>query len=269
MKCDLHIHSKYSDGIFSPEQLVKTAKAKGLDCIAITDHDTFDGVLQAKRKADELGVEYVIGAEFSSVAHTEVHILGYNLDINAAGFDGEMKKIADLRNVRNEAIVEKLKNRGIIIDLDKLRAQGSVGRAVIAREMVAQGVCKDVPEAFSKYLAAGQCCYADTQRLKPAEAIQFILRFGGIPVLAHPKQLHIDFSDFEKFLKPLVLAGLGGIEAQYFTHNNAERNFYTKTAKKYKLIVTGGSDFHDYVHGVTLGTQSFSPNSYTRKVLGI
>lgn len=269
MKCDLHIHSKFSDGIFTPEQLAVTAKDRGLDCIAITDHDTFDGVLQGKKKAREIGLGYVVGAEFSSVGHTEIHILGYNLDIEAPNFAVEMKKISDLRNQRNEAIVEKLNKHGINVDLDKLRAQGSVGRAVIAREMVKLGHCQDVSDAFARYLGVGQCCYANTERLKPIEVIQFILRFGGIPVLAHPKQLKLDFSEFEKFLKPLVLSGLGGIEAQYFTHNNAERNFYTKTAKKYKLIVTGGSDFHDYVHGVNLGTKSFSPNSYTRKILGI
>lgn len=269
MKCDLHIHSRFSDGIFAPEKLAEMAKEKGLGCIAITDHDSFEGVLQGKKRADELGLEYVIGAEFSSVANTEVHILGYNLNITAEGFADEMAQIANMRNVRNEAIVEKLKQHGIVIDLDKLRARGTVGRAVIAREMVEQGHCKDVPDAFARYLSAGQCCYANTRRLTPTEAIRFILRYGGIPVLAHPKQLRIDFSDFDAFVKPLVLAGLGGIEAQYFTHNNAERNFYSRVAKKYKLISTGGSDFHDYVHGVMLGTKSFSPNSYTRKILGI
>lgn len=269
MKCDLHIHSKCSDGIFSPEKLAEMAKNKGLQCIAITDHDSFDGVLQGKKRAEELGLEYVIGAEFSSVANTEVHILGYNINLSAAGFAEDMDKIADMRNARNEAIAEKLKQHGIVIDLNKLRAQGTVGRAVIAREMVSQGHCKDVSDAFARYLGAGQCCYVNTRRLTPVEAIRFILKYGGIPVLAHPKQLHIDFCDFDDFVKPLVSAGLGGIEAQYFTHNNAERNFYSKTAKKYKLISTGGSDFHDYVHGVMLGTKSFSPNSYTRKVLGI
>ena len=88
-------------------------------------------------------------------------------------------------------------------------------------------------------------------------------------MLAHPKQLRLNPVEFEKFLKPLVLSGLGGIEANYFTHNSTERKFYTKMAKKYKLIVTGGSDFHDYTHGVELGAKSFSPTAYTRIILGI
>ena len=271
MKCDLHIHSNCSDGIFAPEDIVDMAKARGLDCIAITDHDTFDGVARAGQRASEVGLKYVVGAEISSVADgMDVHMLAYNVDINDPDFCDIMAQIADLRNQRNIAIVEKLREHGMPIDLDALRQKvTSVGRAVIAREMVRLGYCKDVADAFENYIGAGKCCYVQTRRLTPTEAIRFTLRFGGIPVLAHPKQLRMDEKEFEKFLQPLVRAGLTGIEANYFTHNKSERNFYNKMAKKYKLVSTGGSDFHDYVHGVELGVKSFSPNGYTRKILGI
>lgn len=269
MKCDLHIHSTFSDGIFSPQKLIDMAKLKKLDCIAITDHDTFAGVRQASEYAKQVGIGYVVGAELSCMSSREVHILAYNVNIDADGFDEELAKIANLRHERNKLLVQKLAEHGIEIDLASLSGGGTVGRGVIAREMVQRGYCKDVPEVFDKYLGVDKCCYVRSERLSPVDGIRFILRFGGIPVLAHPKQLKLDFSEFEKFLRPLVSAGLGGIEAQYFTHNNDERKFYTKMAKKYKLIVTGGSDFHDYTHGVVLGTQSFSPSSYTRKILGI
>ncbi len=269
MKCDLHIHSNCSDGIFPPEKLVEMAYARGLDCIAVTDHDTFDGVLRAKTRAKELGMKYLVGAELSSVGTCEAHILAYNVDVDSDEFQQELSAIVDMRNNRNDAIVQKLAEHGININLDSLKKEGTVGRAVIAREMVRQGVCRDVPEAFDKYLGNDKCCYVSTKRLTPVQAVQFILRYGGIPVLAHPKQLRLSEAEFEKFLKPLVLSGLGGIEAQYFTHNMSERSFYGKMAKKYKLIVTGGSDFHDYTHGVELGTKSFSPNGYTRTILGI
>lgn len=269
MKCDLHMHSNMSDGIFSPEDLIDMAKSRGLDCISITDHDTFANVERAKSHAKEVGLKYVVGAEISTVDGMEVHMLVYNVDTKAPGFAETIEQIADFRNARNIAIVAKLKEHGINIDLDTLRQNGSVGRAVIAREIVRQGVCKDVEEVFEKYLGTGKCCFVQTKRLTPIEAIHFALRFGGIAVLAHPKQLHLSSSEFEKFLRPLVKAGLGGIEANYFTHNNFERIYYNRLAKKYKLIATGGSDFHDYVHGVELGTKSFSPNSYTRKILGI
>ena len=271
MKCDLHIHTNCSDGIFNPEDIVEMAKQRGLDCIAITDHDTFIGVERAKCRADEIGLKYVVGAEISSVVNgLDVHMLAYNVDIYNPEFKDVMDRIADLRNQRNIAIVSKLHEQGIDIDLDALKHKvDSVGRAVIAREMVRLGYCKDVADAFERYIGAGKCCFVQTRRLTPVEAIRFTLHFGGLPVLAHPKQLHMSEKEFEHFLQPLVKAGLAGIEANYFTHNNAERNFYNKMAKKYKLISTGGSDFHDYVHGVELGAKSFSPNGYTRKILGI
>lgn len=144
-----------------------------------------------------------------------------------------------------------------------------MGRGEIAREMVKRGYCESTAGAFEKYLGPNKPCYVQTKRLTPVEAIGFALRFGGVPVLAHPKLLHMGVFEFEKFLHPLVLAGLGGIEAQYFAHNTIERRFFGRMAKKYHLIVTGGSDFHDYTHGLPLGLQSFSPNAFTEKVLGI
>lgn len=272
MKCDLHIHSNCSDGIFTPTKLVEMASERGMDCMAITDHDTVCGVAEGQAKARELGLKYLIGAELSSVHEgRDVHILVFNLDVNAQGFARDIAEIADLRNRRNVAMVAKLAEHGINVDLDMLKEQcPTVGRAVIAREIVRQGVCNDVPEVFDKYIGADKCCYVQTRRLTPIEAIQFGLRYGGLPVLAHPKQLRFTSNvQFESFLQSLVKAGLAGIEAQYFTHNNVERNYYNRMAKKYKLISTGGSDFHDYTHGVELGTQSFSPNAYTRKILGI
>lgn len=269
MKCDLHIHSNCSDGIFSPEKIVELAKLKGLDCISLTDHDTFEGVLRAKKRAEELNVKLLIGAELSSVGVAETHILAYNVDISLPECQCDMQKIADMRDKRNAAIIDKLAERGINVNLDELKKAGTVGRAVIAREMVSLGACRSVQEAFDKYLGIGQCCYVQTRRLTPTEAIRFTLKYGGIPVLAHPKQLRLTQSDFEQYLKTLVLSGLGGIEAQYFTHNMSERNYYGRLAKKYKLVVTGGSDYHDHTHGVELGSKSFSPNGYTRTILGI
>ena len=272
MKCDLHIHSNCSDGIFTPTKLVEMASERGMDCIAITDHDTVAGVAEGQARAKELGLKYLVGAEISSVQDgRDVHMLVYNMDVNAHGFARDIAEIADMRNKRNVAMIAKLAEHGIMIDLDKLKEQFvTVGRAVIAREIVRQGVCRDVPEVFDKYLGVDKCCFVQTRRLTPIEAIQFGLRYGGMPVLAHPKQLRFTSNDqFEQFVKPLVNAGLAGIESQYFTHNKVERNYYGKIAKKYKLISTGGSDFHDYTHGVELGTQSFSPSGYTRKILGI
>ena len=270
MKCDLHIHSNLSDGIFPPETIVDMAKERGLDCISITDHDTFAHVERAKSRAKEVGLKYLVGAEITSVQDgTDIHMLVYNVDTTSDEFKETVEQIANLRHQRNVAIVGKLHEHGIDIDLDALRQHGSVGRAVIAREMVRLGYCKDEAEAFENYIGTDKCCFVQTRRMSPIDVIHFALRFGGIPVLAHPKQLRMSEKEFEEFLKPLVQAGLSGIEANYFTHNISERKFYSKMAKKYKLVATGGSDFHNYVHGVELGTKSFSPNTFTRTVLGI
>ncbi len=270
MKCDFHIHTNISDGIFPPSQIVEMAKEKGLEVISVTDHDTVDGVRQAQKRAEEVGIKCITGVEISTVANCkEVHILAYNMDIDNPAFAEEMKKISDFRLQRNKLMQQKFDENGIKLDILSLKKGGSIGRGEIAREMVKLGIVKSVPEAFEKYLGTDKLCYVRTRRLTPVEAIQFALRYGGIPVLAHPKNLRMSYEEFERFLCPLKLAGLGGIEAQYFSHNISERKFFGKMAKKYKLIVTGGSDFHDYTHGVMLGKQSFSPNGYTRTILGI
>lgn len=270
MKCDLHIHTNASDGIFSPQQIVQMAKQGGLDCIAITDHDTLLGVQPAQEEAKKLGIRCLTGVEISTITNgKDVHVLAYNLDVSAFGFQEEMQTIAGFRTLRNQKMQQKLLENGIDIDIASLKSAGSVGRGEIAREMVRRGYCKDTPEAFEKYLDVGKPCYVQTRRLTTVEAIQFALRFGGIPVLAHPKKLRMSPKQFEQFLHTLVLAGLGGIEAKYFSHNNSERKFFGKMAKKYNLAITGGSDFHDYTHGVLLGKKSFVPNAFTETVLGL
>ena len=270
MKCDLHIHSNMSDGIFSPERLVDLAVERGLDCISVTDHDGFDGTRRARAHALQTGLRYVVGAELSTLAEdVDVHILAYNVDVDDPDLAVAMQTVSRLRDDRNRLMADKLQQHGFPIDLDALAAHGFVGRPVIAREMVRLGYCKDVAEAFDKYIGADKCCYVQSERLSPEEAIRLTLRFGGLPVLAHPKQLRMDKPRFERFLRKLVSVGLAGIEANYFTHNTYERNYYDRLAKKYSLISTGGSDFHDYVHGVEIGTKSFSPNAYTCRILGI
>ena len=145
----------------------------------------------------------------------------------------------------------------------------SIGRADIAKEMVAKGYCKDVPEAFENYIGNGKKCYVQVKRMSTIEAVEFIAKHKGISVLAHPKNLHLTHDTFEKFLQSLVKAGLNGIEADYFTHTTAERKFYNQMAKKYNLIVTGGSDFHSNTYGVAIGKKYFLPNANTKRILGL
>lgn len=272
MKCDLHLHSNCSDGQCSPEKLVRMAKEKGLKCISVTDHDTVDGVKRAMAEGRRRKVKVLCGVELSTVYNdTEVHILAYNIDLNADGLGERLSEIRNLRNERNKALVEKLRAHGLNISLENIvkDANKSIGRPDIAQELVRCGYCFSVKEAFDKYIGKGQCCYVQTRRLTPKEAILLATSYGGSAVLAHPRCLGMDEREFENFLQELVNCGLGGIEAEYFAHTTPERNYYKSMAKKYNLFVTGGSDFHDAQHGLPMGAVNYVPNATTRKVLKI
>lgn len=271
MKCDLHLHTTCSDGSFTPEEIVALAKEKGIDVIAVTDHDTTKGVELAQREGQKLGVKVIGGIEVSTLSGSkEVHVLGFNLDTSTPQFAQDVNRLSQMRNNRNKQLVAKLKKHGIEINLDEIKTQGkTIGRADIAKEMVAKGYCKDIPEAFENYIGNGKKCYVQVKRMSTVEAVEFIARHKGVSVLAHPKNLHMTHETFEKFLQSLVKAGLNGIEADYFTHTTAERKFYNQMAKKYNLFVTGGSDFHSTTYGVAIGKKSFSPNSLTKRNLGL
>ena len=270
MKCDLHIHTHCSDGSRSPEQVVDMAVESGLDCIAVTDHDNVSGVERAIGHAQGR-IQVLAGAEISSYGTCDVHILAYNIDFHNEQCREELRHIASMRENRNVLLAEKLKEHGMEISLDSIKArkQSVVGRADIAQEMVRLGYCNSVSEAFDKYIGNGKCCFVRAKRLTPLEAIKFALRYGGIPVLAHPKNLHIPFKRFNEFLLPLVKGGLAGIEGKYFTHTVTQRRFYMRIAKKYNLVLTAGSDYHDGDHGVMLGTKHFVPDAHTAEILGI
>jgi predicted metal-dependent phosphoesterase TrpH len=274
MKCDLHIHTNCSDGKFSPEDVVGLAKNAKLNCIAITDHDTTGGILRAQAAAAALDtpLQVLSGVEISTVeSGKEIHILAYNMDMTSPEFAIEMDKIAAMRDNRNKALVEKLATAGILIDLDALTAakNGSIGRPDIAAEMVKQGYCEGITQAFDQYIGKGKPYYVQTKRLTPTEAIAFIKKYGGISVLAHPRNLHFSYSRFDAYIKTLISVGLDGIEAEYFSHTKSERRFYCRIAKKYGLVITGGSDFHDYTHGTTIGKRHFSPSTFTKRTLNI
>lgn len=271
MKCDLHIHSNCSDGDFTVCQIVDVAKEKGLKVIAITDHDTVAGVKLAQEYADS-SIKVLTGIEISTVYdNNEVHMLGYNLDIDTESFNSEIKAITEFRNNRNKALVEKLNANGFEISLADIqtKTQGSVGRPDIAKALVAKGYCKTVQEAFEKFIGKSCKYYVQTKRLTPQEAVEFIHRHNGVAVLAHPKSLHLHGKKFTDFVDMLKDHKLDGIESEYFTHTKSERKYYIKVAKERGLIITGGSDFHGTSHGLPIGKRHFSPSNYTKKVLKI
>jgi predicted metal-dependent phosphoesterase TrpH len=244
-KVDLHIHSTASDGKFSPAEIVKKSAELGLTVIAITDHDTVDGVLPALEAAKAFPQLRVIpGVEISTyVATGEVHVLGYFIDYTNQELCSTLSRMRNSRRERARQMVAKLKNLGLQVDwsrVTELAGSGSIGRPHIAQAMLEKGYIKSFKEAFTRYIGLGGPAYVEREKISPAEAVELILRADGLPVLAHP--LTID--DPEAMVMELKNSGLVGIEVYYHDCTDEEINRLTKLADRYSLIMTGGSDFH-------------------------
>lgn len=241
MRADLHIHTTASDGALTPTEVVKWAAESGLEVISVTDHDTVDGLEEAEEAAKSLGVRFVNGIEISAFSVSEIHILGYNIDRNNEEFLAALKGVKDMRKTRNALIGEKLYALGVSLDMD-FEAEG-VGRMNIARELVTQGYAKDVNEAFDKYLGIGGKAYCQTRRITPLDAVKLINSCGGLAVVAHPKKFLLD-GRLSMLVEGLCKFGLKGLEVNYPSHNSKEINTLLQMCKRYKLLPTGGSDFH-------------------------
>jgi 3',5'-nucleoside bisphosphate phosphatase len=243
-KIDLHVHTNFSDGLYSPEEVLELAKDREYDVISITDHDNMDGFLQVKDYAKFLGIELIPGVEISTLHHNkDTHILAYNFDLQNQALISLLKKIYDSRFGRAEAIIEKLNERDIKIDIEKVQSYAGknnyLGRPHIARALIEAGYCADKYEAFDMHL--GDRCYAYVPKFAPSSqiAIDTIREAGGISVLAHPFTLGDDALIYE-----LVSYGIDGMEVYYAKCNDETIYHYNEIAKENGLIRTGGSDFH-------------------------
>jgi 3',5'-nucleoside bisphosphate phosphatase len=252
-RADLHTHTTASDGLYSPEELVRAAEKAGLGAVAITDHDTVAGVDRAKKAGMQWGIEIIPGVEISSLAGgKEIHVLGYFPGEMDRGFVEKLQSLWEVRRKRNEMILEKLKELGIPIQMDEVLAkkrgespEANVGRPHIAEVLVDKGVVTSIDEAFERFLGRGGAAYCTPRRISPEEAIRWISEAGGIPVLAHPGIYGDD-----KLVEGLIRGGLAGLEAYHPDHTPEMERRYEALAQKHRLIVTGGSDFHGERHGV-------------------
>ena len=245
---DLHTHSTASDGSFSPTELVKLAKEMGLRALALTDHDTIEGLEEFIKTGKELDLETVPGTELSAYFEKgTLHILGYFIDFHSPKLKDRLKKLQEARAERNPKIVKKLQALGIPITYEEVVAisgGGQIGRPHFAKLLLQKGIVKTFDEAFERFLKKGAPAYVEKDKIFPRECLEIILEAGGIPVLAHPFTLHLENDALEAFVKQLKDWGLRGIEAYYTEHTPAQTAFYLKLAEKYGLCVTGGSDFH-------------------------
>lgn len=240
---DLHLHTLYSDGTFTPKRLVDQAQKAGLACIAIVDHDTVSGIDEGITAGIDLEVEVIPGIELTSEYRGyEVHILGYGLDYNNRKLK---EKLAFLKKRRLERIHEMLaKLRGIGKELSpesvfSIEHSGTLGRLHVARAMVQEGLAGSLSEVFGRYLGENGPAYVLGFKLTSPEAIALIKNSGGIPVLAHPCVIKQEDILFE-----IISSGIEGIEVFYPEHSNDQIADYTRIADKFNLLMTGGSDFH-------------------------
>lgn len=187
MKADLHVHTTKSDGSLTPREVVRWAKNKGLDVMAITDHDSVAGLDEGRDEAKKLGIKFVGGIEFSTYSICEIHILGYNIDYKNPDFVQELQKVKDLRKERNVRIGQKLQDLGIKLDIDF--ASDGLGRMNMARELVKKGYCKDINDAFDTYLKPGAKAYCEAKRLTPVEAVKLIKKYGGGCIRRTPEKI--------------------------------------------------------------------------------
>lgn len=254
MPADLHVHTFFSDGTSSPEEVVRLASAKKINVISVTDHDTVEGYARAKEEGDLLGVEVIPGVELTAEYEgSEVHILGYLFDPAHRGLLRQLKLFTGRRRQRVLRMVKNLNALGVALDPEDVFAvsgRGSVGRMHIALALKKKGAVSSVGEAFERFIGDDSPSYVCGFRLSPQEAVKLIVKGGGIPVLAHPYSLKAG----DVLIRALAGEGLMGLEVYYPEHTAQMRAKYFSIAKELDLLVTGGSDYHGKGKpGVNLG----------------
>lgn len=246
MKLDLHVHSNFSDGMLTPEEIIDICVKDEIKVISITDHDTINGVNIAIEFAKGKDVEVIPGVEINTIWQDgEVHILGYYMDLEDELFQEIIQAQQKARNVQTEQIIKNLVTIGKIpITVEDIYSQvlsnGVVGRPHIARAIYKKGGARNIQEAYIKYINDSAPTYIRRKTVTPHEAVEAIYEAGGIPVIAHPKEME----KAEEFIKDLMSYGLRGIEAYHKSHSPALVEYYSCLAEKLGLIVTGGSDCH-------------------------
>lgn len=258
---DLHVHTKYSDGSFSPEEAVRVASEEGLCCIAITDHDSVSGLDEAMSAGNTYKIEVIPGVEVSAEeGDKEMHILGYYVDYKDPVFLDFLSKIRQDRIKRLYKMVDALNGHGLSIDAEdliKFAGDVSISRLHIARYMEVKGLVSNWRIAFKKYIGDTKSCYVSSFRYTSKTVIDFIKKANGLPVIAHPAVNRLD-----PILPRLIKEGLEGIEVFHSEQTGSTAERYEKFARENDLIITGGSDCHGDAKGTILIGRTSIPYSY-------
>lgn len=246
---DLHVHSTASDGTLSPSALLMEAKKAGLSAVALTDHDTMDGIAEAEAAAKTLGIELVPGVEFSTdYKGCEVHVLGFYLSADYAPLQKKLAEFRDFRVTRNERMAERLREEGFSITMEQLKARfpdSVLTRAHIANFLLETGQIPDKKTAFSEYIGDNCRCYVKRPKISPLEASALIQDAGGLAVLAHPVLYDsLSEEDLTQMIRELKDADMCGLESLYSENTADDEARMRQLADSFGLLISGGSDFH-------------------------
>ncbi len=231
----------------TPAEVVREAKRAGLSAIALSDHDTIDGVKEAMAEGEKIGVEVIPAIEFSVQSKTETHILGYYIDVDNPDLLDTLEKVNETRVYRMGECCRRLNELGFDVTMEeayKLAPNGIVGRAHFARLLMDKGYTQSVKEGFKLYLENGKYAYSDIQYLSDEEAVKLIKKCGGLSFAAHLHLIKLGDEELYAFLTRLKKAGLDGIEGYYTEYTPEMQDKYQSMAKELGLIISGGTDFH-------------------------
>ena len=245
---DLHVHSCFSDGTYTPTELAAYAKEKGLKAFALTDHDTVLGLNEAAAAGKALGIEVIPGIEFSTnYRGKDIHVLGLGIDWKDPLFLDRLNEFRDSRDLRNRKMIRRMADRGVDITYEKMREDfpdSTWTRANFARYLVDHKYVKSAREAFNRYVGDEAPCFVPREKVTPFQAVELIRQNGGLAVLAHPVLYRLSDEELDTLTAGLKACGLNGIEAIYSTYHWYDETHIKKLARKHGLSVTGGSDFH-------------------------
>ena len=254
VELDLHLHTTYSDGTLSPTELVKLCVRRGLKAIAVTDHDSTEGIPEAQAAAEDAGgITLVPGVELSTdVPGGEIHLLGYYVDRNDPQFDEALRGMRQGRDQRAREMVAKLSKLGVDISWERVRELsdgGAIGRPHIAQAMVEGGYVQYPRDAFDKYLGRNGPAYVERVKLTPVQATEVLVRNGAVPAMAHPIYSMsgsdaVEVTKLKRTLTELKDSGLVGMEVYYASYTAEQVDFLAKTASEIGLVPCGGSDYH-------------------------
>jgi 3',5'-nucleoside bisphosphate phosphatase len=248
-KIDLHVHTKASDGTYTPKEIIDYAICNNISSLAITDHDTVAGLPEAMEYAKRIGFDLVPGIEFGLDYHAgSFHLIGLFVDFYNSALIEATERLKQSRMIRVVKIVELLKCEGCDIHLEEIEEEAmgaAVGKPHIARVMIKKGYAEDMTYIFKNYMIKGKPGYVKRDRISLNEAVSVIKNSGGIPIIAHPISLNIrSFDDFEYKLDEFIESGVLGIEVFSSMHTMNEVSGFLRIANKKSILISGGSDFH-------------------------